>query len=133
MHKYRRLLGEVLVASFFLQLLVLVTPLFFHRQCLGASQLHHAHGLMFGLIAVAIFEAVLGRQTIARKDVPEIAIACSGVSGAPDTILMCDLCFRRATARRSEPANQAANSLAFRFLLELSKFGRSLMGRVTFY
>ncbi|WP_346730765.1 cysteine peptidase family C39 domain-containing protein [Bradyrhizobium sp. 199] len=29
MHKYRRLLGEVLIASFFLQLLALVTPLFF--------------------------------------------------------------------------------------------------------
>ena len=29
MHKYRRLLGEVLVASFFLQLFALVTPLFF--------------------------------------------------------------------------------------------------------
>ena len=29
MHKYRRLFGEVLVASFFLQLFALVTPLFF--------------------------------------------------------------------------------------------------------
>src|SRR6185437_824058 len=29
MHKYRRLLGEVLIASFFLQLFALVTPLFF--------------------------------------------------------------------------------------------------------
>jgi subfamily B ATP-binding cassette protein HlyB/CyaB len=29
MHKYRRLFGEVLVASFFLPLLVLVTPSFF--------------------------------------------------------------------------------------------------------
>ena len=29
MHKYRRLFGEVLVASFFLLLLVLVTPSFF--------------------------------------------------------------------------------------------------------
>jgi subfamily B ATP-binding cassette protein HlyB/CyaB len=29
MHKYRRLLGEILVASFFLQLFALVTPLFF--------------------------------------------------------------------------------------------------------
>ncbi|HEX3499890.1 MAG TPA: cysteine peptidase family C39 domain-containing protein, partial [Stellaceae bacterium] len=29
MHKYRRLLGEVLIASFFLQLFALVSPLFF--------------------------------------------------------------------------------------------------------
>jgi len=29
MHKYRRMLGEVLLASFFLQLLGLITPLFF--------------------------------------------------------------------------------------------------------
>ena len=28
-HKYRRLLGEVLVASFFLQMFALVSPLFF--------------------------------------------------------------------------------------------------------
>ncbi len=74
MHKYRRLLGELLVASFFLQLLVLVTPSFLpgrHRQGVGASRLHDDHGLVFGLIAVSIFETVLGRQTIARKDAPE--------------------------------------------------------------
>jgi hypothetical protein len=32
MHKYRRLLGEVLLASFSLQLFGLVTPLFFQRR-----------------------------------------------------------------------------------------------------
>jgi hypothetical protein len=44
-HKYRRLLSEVLVASFFLQLFALVSPLFFqgrHRQGAGAPHGQHA-------------------------------------------------------------------------------------------
>ncbi|TQF37410.1 peptidase C39 [Bradyrhizobium sp. UNPF46] len=63
MHKYRRLLGEVLVASFFLQLFALVTPLFF--QVVTDKVLAHRgyttlDVLVFGLIVVAIFETVLG-------------------------------------------------------------------------
>ncbi|WP_247413157.1 ABC transporter transmembrane domain-containing protein, partial [Bradyrhizobium sp. 23] len=63
MHKYRRLLGEVLVASFFLQLFALVTPLFF--QVVTDKVLAHRgyttlDVLVFGLIVVSIFEAVLG-------------------------------------------------------------------------
>jgi subfamily B ATP-binding cassette protein HlyB/CyaB len=63
MHKYRRLLGEVLIASFFLQLFALVTPLFFqvvtdkvptHR---GFTTLDV---LVVGLIAVTVFETILG-------------------------------------------------------------------------
>lgn len=62
-HKYRGLLGEVLVASLFLQIFALVTPLFFqviidkvlvHR---GTSTLEV---LILGLVTVSIFEAVLG-------------------------------------------------------------------------
>lgn len=63
MHKYRRLLGEVLVASFFLQLFALVTPLFF--QVVTDKVLAHRgyttlDVLVFGLIVVSIFESVLG-------------------------------------------------------------------------
>ncbi|MCK1494928.1 type I secretion system permease/ATPase [Bradyrhizobium sp. 180] len=63
MHKYRRLLGEVLVASLFLQLFGLVTPLFF--QVVTDKVLAHRgyttlDVLVFGLIAVSIFETVLG-------------------------------------------------------------------------
>ncbi len=63
MHKYRRLLGEVLVASFFLQLFALVTPLFF--QVVTDKVLTHRgfttlDVLVVGLITVAIFETVLG-------------------------------------------------------------------------
>jgi len=63
MHKYRRLLVEVLVASFFLQLFALVTPLFF--QVVTDKVLAHRgyttlDVLVFGLITVSIFEAVLG-------------------------------------------------------------------------
>ena len=63
MHKYRRLFTEVLVASFFLQLFALVTPLFF--QVVIDKVLTHRgfttlDVLIIGLIAVSIFESVLG-------------------------------------------------------------------------
>jgi subfamily B ATP-binding cassette protein HlyB/CyaB len=63
MHKYRRLLGEVLIASFFLQLFALVTPLFF--QVITDKVLTHRgfttlDVLVVGLIAVSIFETILG-------------------------------------------------------------------------
>jgi subfamily B ATP-binding cassette protein HlyB/CyaB len=63
MHKYRRLLGEVLIASFFLQLFGLVTPLFF--QVVTDKVLTHRgyttlDVLVLGLITVSIFETVLG-------------------------------------------------------------------------
>jgi subfamily B ATP-binding cassette protein HlyB/CyaB len=63
MHKYRRLLTEVLVASFFLQLFGLVTPLFF--QVVTDKVLTHRgfttlDVLVVGLITVSIFETVMG-------------------------------------------------------------------------
>ncbi|WP_315744607.1 MULTISPECIES: type I secretion system permease/ATPase [unclassified Bradyrhizobium] len=63
MHKYRRLLGEVLLASFFLQLFGLVTPLFF--QVVTDKVLTHRgyttlDVLVFGLVTVSIFETALG-------------------------------------------------------------------------
>ena len=63
MHKYRRLLGEVLLASFFLQLFALATPLFF--QVVTDKVLTHRgfttlDVLVVGLIAVSTFEVVLG-------------------------------------------------------------------------
>ncbi|WP_316168622.1 MULTISPECIES: type I secretion system permease/ATPase [unclassified Bradyrhizobium] len=63
MHKYRGLLGEVLLASFFLQLFGLVTPLFF--QVVTDKVLTHRgyttlDVLVFGLIIVSIFETALG-------------------------------------------------------------------------
>ena len=63
MHKYRRLLGEVLIASFFLQLFGLVTPLFF-QVVTDKVLVHRGYTtldvLMIGLITVSIFESVLG-------------------------------------------------------------------------
>jgi subfamily B ATP-binding cassette protein HlyB/CyaB len=63
MHKYRRILTEVLVASFFLQLFGLVTPLFF--QVVTDKVLTHRgfttlDVLVIGLITVSIFETLLG-------------------------------------------------------------------------
>lgn len=61
--KYRRLLGEVLVASFFLQVFALLTPLF--TQVVIDKVLVHKgfttlHVLAIGMIALAVFDAVLG-------------------------------------------------------------------------
>jgi ATP-binding cassette, subfamily B, bacterial HlyB/CyaB len=63
MSKYRRLLGEVLIASFFLQLFGLISPLFF--QVVTDKVLAHRgyttlDVLVIGLLAVSVFEGLLG-------------------------------------------------------------------------
>jgi len=62
-HKYRRLLGEVLIASFFLQMFALVSPLFF-QVVIDKVLVHRAQTtldvLVIGLLTVSIFETVLG-------------------------------------------------------------------------
>ena len=61
-HKYRYLLSEVLVASFFLQLFGLVSPLFFQvviDKVLVNRTLSTLDVLVIGLIAISIFEAIL--------------------------------------------------------------------------
>jgi subfamily B ATP-binding cassette protein HlyB/CyaB len=62
-HKYRRILGEVLIASFFLQLFALVSPLFFQvviDKVLVHRGLTTLDVLVFGLITVSIFESLIG-------------------------------------------------------------------------
>lgn len=62
-HKYRRLLTEVLVASFFLQLFALVSPLFFQvviDKVLVHRSMSTLDVLVIGLITIALFETVLG-------------------------------------------------------------------------
>ena len=61
--KYRKFLGEVLVASFFLQLFALLTPLF--TQVVIDKVLVHKgfttlYVLAVGMIALALFDAILG-------------------------------------------------------------------------
>jgi subfamily B ATP-binding cassette protein HlyB/CyaB len=61
--KYKRLLGEVLLASFFLQLFALVSPLFFQvviDKVLVHRSLSTLDVLMIGLLAISLFETVLG-------------------------------------------------------------------------
>src|SRR5215467_5813687 len=61
--KYRRLLGEVLVASFFLQLFALVSPLFFQvviDKVLVHRSMSTLDVLMIGIIAISTFELILG-------------------------------------------------------------------------
>jgi subfamily B ATP-binding cassette protein HlyB/CyaB len=61
--KYRKLLGEVLLASFFLQLFALITPLFFQvviDKVLVHRGLTTLDVLAIGLLVVSLFEVVLG-------------------------------------------------------------------------
>src|SRR5467141_2628891 len=61
-HKYRHLLSEVLIISFFLQLFALVSPLFF-QVVIDKVLVHRAlttlDVLMIGLLAISLFETVL--------------------------------------------------------------------------
>jgi subfamily B ATP-binding cassette protein HlyB/CyaB len=62
-HKYRHLLSEVLVASFFLQTFALVSPLFFQvviDKVLVHRSLSTLDVLVIGLVAISMFETVLG-------------------------------------------------------------------------
>jgi ATP-binding cassette, subfamily B, bacterial HlyB/CyaB len=62
MHKYRGLLGEVLAASFFLQVFALITPLFFQvviDKVLVHRGLVTLDVLVIGLVAVSLFESLL--------------------------------------------------------------------------
>ena len=63
MRKYRRLLGEVLVASFFLQVFALVSPLVFQvviDKVLTHRSMSTLDVLIVALVAISIFEAILG-------------------------------------------------------------------------
>ncbi|MGD9638425.1 MAG: type I secretion system permease/ATPase [Alphaproteobacteria bacterium] len=61
--KYRRLFAEVLLASFFLQLFALVSPLLF-QVIIDKVLVHHGRStldvIFFALLSIAIFESVLG-------------------------------------------------------------------------
>lgn len=62
-HKYRHMLGEVLIASFFLQLFALVSPLFFQiviDKVLVHRSMSTLDVLLIGLVTIAVFETVLG-------------------------------------------------------------------------
>jgi ATP-binding cassette, subfamily B, bacterial HlyB/CyaB len=61
--KYRHLLSEVLIASFFLQVLALISPLFF-QVVIDKVLVHRTETtldvLIIGLVCIALFEAILG-------------------------------------------------------------------------
>jgi ATP-binding cassette, subfamily B, bacterial HlyB/CyaB len=62
-HKYRHQLGEVLVASFFLQLFALASPLFFQvviDKVLVHRSLSTLDVLVIGLLGIGLFETIIG-------------------------------------------------------------------------
>lgn len=61
--RYRGLLGEILLASFFLQLLALLTPIFFQvviDKVLVHKGLMTLDVMMLGLVVVSVFEVIMG-------------------------------------------------------------------------
>src|SRR3954447_11319005 len=61
--KYRHQLGEVLIASFFLQIFALVSPLFFQvviDKVLVHRSMSTLDVLIIGLVTISLFEATLG-------------------------------------------------------------------------
>lgn len=61
--KYRTLLRDVLIASFVVQILALLSPLFFQviiDKVLGHHSLSTLHVMAFAMVVVALFEMVLG-------------------------------------------------------------------------
>ena len=113
-HKYRRLLGEVLVASFFLQLFALVSPLFFQvviDKVLVHRSLSTLDVLVIGLVAISMFETVLGilrtylfSHTTNRIDVELGRAAVPPSAGAADGLFpgAARRRFRGAGARTGE-------------------------------
>ncbi len=62
-HKYRHVLGKVLVASFFLQVFALLSPLFFQvviDKVLVHRSLSTLDVLIVGLVTISVFETILG-------------------------------------------------------------------------
>src|SRR5215467_4344361 len=62
-HKYRYVLGQVLAASFFLQLFALISPLFFQvviDKVLVHGSLSTLDVLVIGLVTISVFETILG-------------------------------------------------------------------------
>jgi ATP-binding cassette, subfamily B, bacterial HlyB/CyaB len=62
-HKYRGILAEVFVASFFLQLFALISPLFFQvviDKVLVHRSLSTLDVLIIGLVTISVFETILG-------------------------------------------------------------------------
>ncbi|HVJ42635.1 MAG TPA: type I secretion system permease/ATPase [Dongiaceae bacterium] len=62
-YKYRKVLGQVLLASFFLQIFGLISPLFFQvvvDKVLVHRGISTLDVLLVGLVAVSVFETILG-------------------------------------------------------------------------
>jgi subfamily B ATP-binding cassette protein HlyB/CyaB len=61
--RYRRMLGEILLATFFVQVVALITPIFF-QLVIDKVLVHHGlstlHVLIIGLAVVSLFETFLG-------------------------------------------------------------------------
>src|SRR3546814_13428421 len=78
--KYRKLLIEVLVVSFFIQMFALVTPLFY-QVVMDKVLVHHAlttlEVIAIGMVSIAVFEVVLSglRPHVFSHTTSQLAVA----------------------------------------------------------
>ena len=103
MQKYKHLLGEVLIASFFLQMFGLVSPLIFQvviDKVLVHQNLSTLDVLMVALVGISIFEAVLSSCAPTCSRTPPTA---STSSWARASSAICWPC-RWPTSRPAAPA-----------------------------
>jgi len=73
---YRRLLSEVLLASFFLQVFALVTPVFFQviiDKVLVHRGISTLEVLVLGMVTISVFEASSGRSEPISSPTPPTA------------------------------------------------------------
>jgi subfamily B ATP-binding cassette protein HlyB/CyaB len=128
--KYRYALGRVLVASFFLQLFALVSPLFF-QVVIDKVLVHRSIGtlevLVIGLVTISAFETILGilrtyifAHTTNRIDVELGARLCRHLLALPITYFEA----RRvgdsvARTRELENIRQFLTSSALTLLIDL--------------
>jgi subfamily B ATP-binding cassette protein HlyB/CyaB len=99
-HKYRYVLSKVLVASFFLQLFALVSPLFFQvviDKVLVHRSLATLDVLVIGLVAISVFETILA--------ILRIRPTASTSSWAPVCFATCWRC-RSPISRRAGSATR---------------------------
>ena len=90
--KYRRLFGEVLLVSFFLQLFALVTPLFFQvviDKVLVHRGLITLDVLVIGLVAITAFEIVLRGSAPTCSRTPRAGWTWSSGRGCSGTFSAC--------------------------------------------
>lgn len=114
--KYRRLIGEVLLISLFLQLFALISPLFFQvvmDKVLVHQSMSTLKVLVIGLVTVSMFEVVMGACARTCSRTPPIASMWNLARSCSGTCWHCRLrTFSRVAPARRLPASVSSTAFA---------------------